>query len=268
MNKNLFIKILALLLYVAMVVINSLANILSFNNYTTGEISDLYSNLFAPAPITFAIWGVIYLLLFVYTIYQFKKSKNEELFRKINIYFIISSIANILWIFCWHNNFILLSVLLIATILFSLIMIADLLNKEKLSKKDNFLIAMPFTIYFGWVTVATVANITTFLVSTGWEFFGLSEYIWMIIILLVATSIGVLRLFKDKRYSYGLVFIWAYTGILIKHISSSGFSGKYIQVIITTSICILAFLVSEIIIYMKSRKIAVIPENTEIKNIM
>ncbi|MCF7795709.1 tryptophan-rich sensory protein [Patescibacteria group bacterium] len=268
MNKNLIIKILALISYVVMVVINSLANILDFNNYTTGEISNLYPNLFAPAGIAFSIWGLIYLLLFVYSIYQFKKSDNEELYRKINIYFILSSVANILWIFSWHNNIISLSVLLIAIILFSLIKIADLLNKEKLSKRDAILIALPFTIYFGWITVATIANITTFLVSLGWGRFGLPDYIWMIIILLIATSIGVLRLFKDKRYSYGLVFIWAYTGILIKHISSSGFAGRYMQVIITTSICILVFLISEIILYIKSRKNKIISKNPEIKNVL
>ncbi|MCF7906637.1 tryptophan-rich sensory protein [Patescibacteria group bacterium] len=268
MNKNLIIKILALVSYVIMVVVNSLANVLNFNNYTTGDISNLYPNLFAPAPITFSIWGLIYLLLFVYSIYQFKKSDNEKLYRKINIYFILSSVANILWIFSWHNNIIPVSALLILVILFSLIKIADLLNKEKLSKRNNILIALPFTIYFGWITIATVANITTFLVSLGWGRLGLPDYIWMIIILLIATSIGILRLFKDKRYAYGLVFIWAYTGILIKHISSSGFSGRYIQVIITTSICILVFLISETIIYIKGKKNEVISKNPEIKNVL
>jgi len=268
MNKNLIIKILAFVLYVVMVVVNTLANVLNFNNYTTGEISNLYPNLFAPAPITFSIWGLIYLLLFIYSIYQFKKSDHEKLYRKINIYFILSSVANILWIFSWHNNMILVSALLILVILFSLIKIADLLNKEKLSKRNNILIALPFSIYFGWITVATIANITTLLVNLGWGRFGLPDYILMILILLIATSIGVLRLFKDKRYSYGLVFIWAYTGILIKHISPSGFAGRYIQVIITTSICILVFLISETIIYVKGKKNEVISKNPEIKNVL
>jgi tryptophan-rich sensory protein len=268
MNKSFLIKALAFVSYVAMVVVNSLANVLSFNNYTTGEISDLYPNLFAPAGITFSIWAIIYGLLFVYCVYQFKKNDNEKLYRKINIYFILSSVANILWIFSWHNNMILISVLLIATILFLLIKIAGLLNKEKLSKEDNFLIAVPFTMYFGWITIATVANITTFLVSLGWNGFGLPNYVWMIIMLLIATSIGVLRLFKDKRYVYGLVFVWAYTGILIKHISSSGFDSKYPQVIVTTSICILAILIVEVILYLKNSKTEVIAENPEIKNIV
>jgi len=110
--------------------------------------------------------------------------------------------------------------------------------------------------------------ITTLLVNLGWGRFGLPDYILMILILLIATSIGVLRLFKDKRYSYGLVFIWAYTGILIKHISPSGFAGRYIQVIITTSICILVFLISETIIYVKGKKNEVISKNPEIKNVL
>jgi tryptophan-rich sensory protein len=267
MNKNFLIKVIALVSYVAMIIVNSLANVLTFNNYTTGEISDLYPNLFAPAGITFSIWAVIYVLLFVYCVYPLKKNDNEKLYRKINIYFILSSIANILWIFSWHNNFILISALLIVTILFLLIKIAGLLNKEKLSKKDSFLIALPFTMYFGWITIATVANITTLLVSLGWNGFGLPNYVWMIILLLIATLIGVLRLFKDKRYSYGLVFVWAYIGILIKHISSSGFNSKYIQVIILISVCILAILATEVFLYLKNNKTEVISKDFEIKDI-
>jgi len=267
MNKSFLVKVLAFVSYIVMVVVNSLVNVLSFNNYTIGEISDLYPNLFAPASITFSIWAIIYGFLFIYCVYQFKKNDNEKLYRKINIYFILSSLTNILWIFSWHNNMILISVLLIVTILFSLIKIASLLNKEKLSKEDNFVIALPFTMYFGWITIATVANITTLLVSLGWNGFELPNYVWMIIMLLIATSIGVLRLFKDKRYSYGLVFVWAYTGILIKHISSSGFNSEYIQVIIVTSICILVILTTEVVLYFKNNKTEVISKDSGIKDI-
>ena len=99
--KNIFIKIVAGFFYIAMVLVNFLANALPINNRTTGAISNAYFNLFAPAGLTFSIWGLIYLLLGGYIFYQFTKGgkKKEKLLKKINPFFITTSIANIAWIF-------------------------------------------------------------------------------------------------------------------------------------------------------------------------
>lgn len=236
-----FMKIFAGLAYVAMVVVNFLANSLPINNRSTGEISNAYPNLFAPAGLTFSVWGLIYLLLAGYVIYQFVGSsqKKEALLKKINPFFIATSIANILWIFAWHYDYIGLSVLIMAGLLFCLIKIADIIHLQKLSSLEKALISTPFGVYFGWITVAAIANITVFLVSVSWNGFGISDFIWTSIILLIGTLIGILRIHKDRNMAYGLVLIWAYIGILIKHLSPSGFKEEYSSIILTVIICLL-----------------------------
>jgi len=236
-------RIFALLAYIAMIVVNFLATSLPINNRGTGEISDAYSNLFAPAGITFSIWGLIYLLLAIYVIYQFK-SKNNNLLRKVNIFFIITSIANISWIFAWHYDYIGLSLVLMLVLLFALIKIADILRSNELTKEEKKFIKVPFSIYFGWITVATIANITVFLISINWGGFGLSDFIWTIIVLLVGALIGIWRMNKDKSVAYGLVLVWAYLGILLKHLSNDGFAGQYTVVITTVIICLALFTLS------------------------
>lgn len=236
--KNKFLKILAGLTYIAMVVVNFLANGLPINNRSTGAISDAYPNLFAPAGPAFAIWGLIYLLIGGYIIYQFikKDQKTEQLLQKINPLFIATSLANISWIFAWHYDYIGLSVLIMATLLILLIKISDLLRAKQFKTLEKISIWAPFSIYFGWITVATIANITVFLVSIGWNGFGIADFVWTSIILLIGVTIGILRMRKDKNIAYGLVLVWAYSWILFKHLSASGFAGQYPTIIVTVMI--------------------------------
>jgi len=162
--KNNLIKIFTALAYVVMIAANALANILPINNRTTGAVSDSYPNLFAPAGLTFSIWGLIYLLLAGYVVYQFTKraANKESLLGKINPLFIATSLANFLWIFAWHYDYIGFSVILMLILLFLLIKIADILRREKFSAWEKLFIMAPFSVYFGWITVATIANITVF----------------------------------------------------------------------------------------------------------
>lgn len=241
--KGLFLKIFAAIAYIAMVVVNFLANGLPINNRSTGEISDAYPNLFAPAGLTFSIWGLIYLLLAGYVVHQFIKSsqKKEELYNKINPLFIATSLVNISWIFTWHYDYIGFSVVLMAILLILLIKIADIIRTQAFTVLEKILIWAPFSIYFGWITVAAIANITVFLVSTGWNGFGIADFIWTSIILLVGALIGIVRMHKDRNIAYGLVLVWAYLGILLKHVSESGFGGQYPSVIVTVIVCLVLF---------------------------
>ncbi len=223
--------------FLLMIIINALANILPINGVTTGDVSNSYANLFAPAAFTFTIWGAIYFLLGLYILYQWgllDKDKNKlkkSLIQKISIPFIISSISNFFWIFAWHYNAIFISLILMIIILICLIFINLIIKKEKLTKKEWFFISVPFSVYFGWITIATVANITTWLVSIGWNGFGISEAVWTVFILLVAVGIGLSVVWRYKDIVYGLVFIWAYIGILSKHFAPTGFAGQYVGVI-------------------------------------
>lgn len=229
--------------YVAMVGVNFLANGLPINDRSTGAISDAYPNLFAPAGVTFSIWGLIYLLLAGYVVYQFGKGSRgtEEIFGRINPLFLATSLANISWIFAWHYDFIGLSVLIMATLLILLIRIADILRVEKFAALEKLCIWAPFSVYFGWITVAAIANITVFLVSIDWDGFGIADFVWTSIILLVGAVIGILRMRKDNNIAYGAVLIWAYAWILFQHVSASGFDGQYPSIIGVVIICLISF---------------------------
>lgn len=235
-----FIRISTLVAYIIMVAVNYLAVLLPLNGRDTGEISDNYPNLFAPAGYAFSIWGVIYTLLGIYSVYQLWQEKNEVI-AKINSLFIVNALLNAIWIFAWHFDVIWLSVIIMVGLLFTLIRIADILRVSNITKKESWLVRLPFAVYFGWITVATIANITVFLVSIGWDRFGLSEIFWTIVILLVGVLIGSWRMLYDRFISYGLVLVWAYAAILAKHLSVSGFGGKYPAVIWTVTFCLLLF---------------------------
>ncbi len=254
-NRGFIIKVVVAATYLIMVTVNALANAIPINGVTTGEVSDAYPDLFAPATITFSIWGLIYLLLAGYVLYQFgffqadRGAARNDLFQKIGIYFAISSVANALWIIAWHNFVIWLSLLLMIVVLICLIQIATRLSEEEFSLKEKGFIRLPFSIYFGWITVATIANVTTFLVSIGWGGFGLPDQFWMVLILLVGAAIGIARMRRDMDIAYGLVIVWAYAGILIKHISPVEFAGQYPAVIATTIIAIILLVVAKVILF-------------------
>ncbi len=258
-KKDIFIRSLVLLFYLGMVIVNALANIIPINNVTSGDVSDFYPNLFAPAGFAFSIWGLIYLLLGVYAVYQLVvlkgQNKNRDVLNKIGVYFIISSLANILWIFSWHYYIIWASLALIIIILLCLVKVADALKKAEFSIKEKSLVSLPFSVYFGWITVATIANITVLLVSLNWGAWGVSHQIWTVLILLIGSAVGIVRALKDKNIPYMLVFVWAYIGILVKHISERGFNGEYPVVITTLIICLVLFAFTKSYIFYKQRKL-------------
>ncbi len=235
-------KILMSFLFIVMISLNALANILPINNIGTGEISDMYANLFAPIGFTFSIWGVIYFLLFAYLLYYLISPK-RDIFGRVNKYFAINMLANSLWILAWHYDYISISLFLMIVILITLIKIADILRKEKLNFKDKLLIKFGFSLYFGWITVATVANVTVLLVANNFSGLGLSEALWTIIVLIIALAIGLIRGFYDKNVAYLLVFLWAYIGILAKH----KFNNLGYAEINTTLILSLLIIISSII---------------------
>lgn len=253
-------SLVVLVTYLLMIVMNYLANALPLNGMTTGEVSDSYSNLFAPAGYTFAIWGLIYVLLAFHVIYQLgffrsgERSEVTQLMKKIAVYFSISSVANALWIVAWHYGKLGTSIVLMLIILVSLIIINGMTVKADLSFKEKFFIRLPFSVYFGWITVATIANITAYFVSIDWNGFGLSDQTWTVIILLVGTIIGIAALLKNWVASYGFVLVWAYVGIYNKHVSNDGWNEAYPGIILTVSICIILLTLLSLWVLVKRRK--------------
>ena len=259
MNKTWKSNLLIALCFIAVIIVNSLANALPIGGITTGEASDLYPNLFTPAGMTFSIWGLIYLLLLSYVIYSFVRRtetqhEDYDLTPTVKTYFIITCFANVAWILAWHHQLVWLSLVFMLVLLISLIKIADHVNNRNLTRADQWLIRLPFSIYFGWISVATIANVTAFLVHWQWGGFGLSETFWTVVILVVGILIGISRMIKDNNVFYGMVFVWAYYGIWVKHTADSGFAGGFPQVITTLLVSLAVLGLAMIYLLFKTRR--------------
>ena len=224
-------------------------------------------DLLVPAPYVFSIWGVIYLLLAAHTLYQlglFRKKSEEvktALLKEVGTLFAISSVANIAWIFSWHYKIIPLSMLLMLVILICLVLITIRINKEKLTTTEKIFIRLPFSVYFGWITVATIANATTLLVDklgSPVNLLGISEVVWTVAILIIGLVIGVVTTLRNRDVAYGLVIVWAYVGILIKHLMDKplpdGFSSQYPAVIATVIVSLVVLVVTLVYTQLKSKK--------------
>jgi len=210
------------LLFVGVIAVNALANILPINGYNTGQISAFYPNAFVPAGFTFSIWGVIYLLLLFYTIgytyYSLKRQAYSKAYRfieRINPYFLLTCIFNMAWIVAWHYLQIELSVLIMLLFLNSLI---QLFLKTKTTAHDlnltqRFILQTPFIVYLGWISVATIANITALLVAYKWTAFSIAPVYWSAAMILIAIILAVWMLLKFKAVPFALVVAWALWGI-------------------------------------------------------
>jgi len=225
-------RVIALLSFAFMLVMNVLATTLPLNGRQTNEISDTYDTLFAPIGFTFAIWGVIYLLLGVYTVVQLVA--DSAVIRSITPWFIAGNVLNGLWIIAWHYEQLVVSALIIIALLVALVRVNRVTTAERTTVGSTIAIRVPFAVYFGWVTVATVANISAMLVQLGLGegFVGLSAEAWTIVILVVATLIGSAAALINASPSYALVLVWAYWGILSRHLAPGEWDSQYPGVVL------------------------------------
>jgi len=254
------VKVLVVVTYLAMITMNFLANALPLNGRGTGEVSDAYPSLFTPAGVTFSIWGVIYLLLGLHVLYQlglFRDSAPDvgrtALLNRVGVLFAVSSLANTAWVFAWHYDVIALSAVLIVVILVCLILIADTLRVARLTTRERWFVGVPFSVYFGWTTVATVANITVLLVSLKWDGFGISASAWATAIVLVAMAIGTATMLYNRDVAYGLVLIWAYVGILIRQTSAAELDSRYPAIIAAVIASLGIFAAAEVLVLRRRR---------------
>ncbi len=207
------------------IIVNTLANALPLNGQNTGEISDRFDVYFTPAGYVFSIWGLIYLGLIAYAIYQALPSQREnQRLRAIGWWVVIGSLANTAWIFLWHYEVFPLTVVAMLMLLVSLIITYLLLgvNRVKVSTAEKLAVHLPFSIYLGWITVATVANIAALLDYLEWNAWGVSEVTWMWIILGAVLVIALLMNFTRRDIGYALVILWAVAGIGFKHALVTG----------------------------------------------
>jgi hypothetical protein len=231
------IKLFNILMFVAMIMMNYLANALPMNGKTTGELSAQYPNLFVPAGITFSIWGIIYLLLFVFLIIQFQE-QNRELIAAIGWAFAISCVLNGLWIVAWHYENLPVSMLTMIGLLVTLVLI-----NFKLAGIGNMFTKFAFGVYLGWICIATIANVTALLVNYTWGGWGISHETWAIIMIISGAVISSLALIRLQNPFLGLAVMWAFTGIIIKQqgVHTSIVLTAFAGIVLVGAIMIMAF---------------------------
>lgn len=221
-RQQAFFNLVALLVVIG---VNVMANTATLNGRTTGEISGLYPNLFTPAGVTFSIWSVIYLGLLAFAGYQlwlaFAPGREAELARmmaRMGPWFLLSCLANACWLFAWHYELIWLSVLLMIFLLFTLVRIHARFRiaDPAAPLAEKAFVFFPFGVYFGWVTIALLANVTALGVGMGWNGYGVGGVYWSIGCMILGTLAGLFMIFRFNNVWYGLTGVWAFYGIILK----------------------------------------------------
>lgn len=235
-------------LFMLVIAINALANILPINGYNTGQISGFYPNYFVPAGFTFSIWGIIYLLLLNYSIsftyFTIRKETFPEIKKYLDAitpYYWVTCILNASWILAWHYLQAFLSVLIMLAFLYCLIKIFILMQELAIEIKPMylFLLKTPFSVYIGWISVATIANITALLVSFKWTGFGIDPIYWTLVMISIAIVLSAYFIIQYKNIAYPLVVIWALWGIK----ASQGTKSALINQLTVVGILLIAVLV-------------------------
>ena len=200
-------------------VVNILASALPLNGQNTGEISDRFKVFFVPAGYVFAIWFVIYIGWIAFAIYQARSSQKENpRLRKLGYAFALSGVFNAAWLFCWHYNYFGLSVLVMLGLL-ALLIVSYLrldVGRTPVTAMEKWSVDIPFSVYLGWITVATVANITDYLYFVGWDGFGITPQVWAVIMIVIASLLGALMTVLRRDSAYVFVLAWSFAGIGVK----------------------------------------------------
>ncbi len=252
MTKISILKTSNIIAFILMVYVNYLSNTLPINGQTAGELSDKYVNYFVPAGITFTIWGVIYgwlLILIVYQLFSFFsntiKEKMDPIIDKLGWLFVFSCILNVAWLLAWHYEQVELSVLIMASFLGTLIYIFNKINIgiKKINNLEKWISQAPFSIYLGWISVATIANFTALLVQINWNGFGISPSAWAKIMIIIAVLITSYMAIKKNAVFYAFTVVWALWGIHIKRSQIGNFESVSIDKFVYFGIGLILILV-------------------------
>lgn len=205
------------------IAVNYYSQVYKINGNTVADISEKYFNLFTPADYAFSIWGLIYFCLILFCTNQIRQTfyvkKPSEFILKSEYWFALANIANAIWIIAWLNDYILLSVGIMIVILVSLLKIIVNTNMERWDapKKIIAFSWWPICLYSGWISVATIANISAYLVKIDWSGFGLSTVTWAILMIVMATVINLAVIYLRNMREFATVGVWALVAIFVRH---------------------------------------------------
>jgi benzodiazapine receptor len=147
--------------------------------------------------------------------------------RALGYLFALGCFFNAAWLFCWHYNLFGLSVLVMLALLGSLIAAYLKLNvgRTPVGPAEKWCVDIPFSLYLGWITVATVANITDYLYFIGWDGFGIAPQAWAVILLAVASLLGLGMALTRRDSVYLFVLVWSFIGIAVKQADAALVAG-------------------------------------------
>lgn len=219
-----FSKIINILAIVLVLAVNYLANALPINGVTSGEVSDRFGVYFTPAGYVFSIWGLIYIGLIVFGIYQLlPRSRRSRNIEDISPWFVLSCVLNSAWIIAWHNLYIGVSLGIIVLLLLNLAVIYGKLHQRKqgVPREENVFVKAPFSIYLAWVSVATIANIFIFFDYMNWNDWLFRELIWTGLLIGIGTILALIFVKYYRDLLFAAVFVWAFVGISVQNNSGT-----------------------------------------------
>ena len=204
--------ILVLVATLATIGFNFLAAAGFINGTTPEEISNKYLTSVTPAGYAFAIWSLIYAGLIAFSIFQLLPAQIAK-FKRISTFYIVSCVLNCAWIYFWHHEQIVVCFLLIASLAFVLFLICRAFKKTD-SLGDYWLAKAPFSIYFGWITAASLVNFAILLTYLEVDISG--SALLAVVLILGAAALGVLVRIRLSNDLYPLAVAWALTAIAVK----------------------------------------------------
>lgn len=207
-----------LVAFAFVIVMNTLSNALPINGQSMPEISAKYPSLFTPAGFTFSIWGVIYIALLAFVAWQaMPAQRSNQRVVSISRYFQANCLLNGLWLVVWHYDLVALSLVVMLGILATLILTYRELRSsiDTASFATRVVLYAPFSLYTGWITVATIANASVLQTANGWDNIGLTAVQWTLVKLAVAGAIGAAAVFRLRDIVFGAAVVWAAYGISV-----------------------------------------------------
>ena len=222
MKRDIFRQFAVIFTTIYALVFNGAANAIPLNGHNTGQISDSFNVLFVPAGYVFSIWGIIYIFLLAFTIYHsLPAQRSNPRLRRIGWLAALSSIANGTWIYFWHFGYYALSLVTMLVLLGTLIAIYLRLDigLTAVSTAQRWSVNVLFSVYLGWITVATIANVTDVLYYYHWDGFGVSPLAWTLLLLVVGVFLAGVLAFNRRDAGYLLVLVWAFSGISMRFLN-------------------------------------------------
>lgn len=225
MNRDVIRQIANVVFVILTLAVNSLSQIIPFNGQTSAQIANRYAErtYFLPANYVFSIWGIIYIGMIAFAVYQALPAQRENpRLRRIGYWFVLSCIANATWLVLFHWNQFALSTVAMIVLLVALVRVYLILRDgQPISRFEFWCVRVPMSIYFAWITVATVANFTYVGVDANWDGFGIAYDTWGAIMLVVAGIIAGAVAVINRDLAYMGVIVWAFVGIVVRHTNVS-----------------------------------------------